>query len=45
MKKYNVKYHCGCIKELEENDPSKNEPFHKPTGKNIYCDYHKLKGD
>jgi len=41
MEKYNIKYGCGCVHEMEQNDVTKNEAFHKPTGNNQDCEEHK----
>ena len=34
--KYNVKYHCGCIHEI-----TNNQGVHQPTGNNQECKHHK----
>ncbi len=41
MENYYINYECGCIHQLIENDVTKNEAFHKPTGNNTDCAEHK----
>lgn len=41
MEKYNIVYSCSCVHELQENDTSKHEAFHKPTGNNQDCKEHR----
>lgn len=36
MKKYDVKYQCGCIHEIEVT-----EGIHRATGNNKDCERHK----
>ncbi len=41
MEKYNIKYSCGCVHEIIQNDVEKLEAFHKPTGNDTVCSIHK----
>lgn len=36
MEKYNIKYSCGCVHEIENN-----RGVHQATGKNKNCNIHK----